>query len=204
MDIGTGPKDGYGDTAGSLGLSGYILDMERRYMSASRPTELLRRVVEISRRVVRGLWTLAVAAAVCVSIAWVVWLVDTPARGAEGWVGRFVALAVLLMPSAVLLLFVSGLRELGRLAEKVRALSVDVRPGIASHHATEPGGRRGLLAALFRLARLVWGSRDVLSPYAAVSIALRPAILLAALAAAAAAALEVPAALLAIVIMSVA
>jgi hypothetical protein len=50
----------------------------------------------------------------------------------------------------------------------------------------------------------VWGSRDVLSPYAAVSIALRPAILLAALAAAAAAALEVPAALLAIVIMSLA
>jgi hypothetical protein len=60
-----------------------------------------------------------------------------------------------------------------------------------------------LLASLFRLASLAWSSRDVLSPYAAVTMALRPAILLAALAAAATALLEVPAALLAILILSV-
>jgi hypothetical protein len=56
----------------------------------------------------------------------------------------------------------------------------------------------------FRLARFAWGSRDVLSPYAAVTIALRPAILLAAVAATAAALLMIPASVVAIVVMSAA
>jgi hypothetical protein len=177
--------------------------MEQRTTTMSRAASMVRRAAEIARRVVRGLRSLAVIAAVTVSLAWLVWLVDTPVGGSEEWVGRIAALAVLLSPSAVLLVFVSGLRELARLPERMRALPTDVRAEVATRSDSEARGARGLLASLFRLARLAWGSRDVLSPYAAVTIALRPAILLAALAATAAALLEVPASLLAIVIISV-
>jgi hypothetical protein len=65
-------------------------------------------------------------------------------------------------------------------------------------------GIRGLLASLIRLARLAWGSREVLSPYAAIALVLRPAILLATLGATAAAIVEVPASVLAILLMAVA
>lgn len=176
--------------------------MERQ-PTTSRAASILGRAAEIARRVVRGLWGLALVAAVCVSFAWLVWLVDSPVSGTEGWVERVVALAVLLSPSAVLLVFVSGLRELARLPERARALPTVVRTEIAPS-GSQARGARGLLASLVRLARLAWGSRDVLSPYAAVSIALRPAILLAALAATAAALIEVPASLIAILVMSVA
>ena len=175
--------------------------MERQRTPPSRPVGLLRRIVGLSNQVVRGLRTLAIATAACVSAAWLVWLVDAPVSEAEGWLERIVALGVLLSPSAVLLLFLSGLRELTRIPERVRALPADVRTQVARPGADARGG---LITSLIRLARLVWGSRDVLSPYAAVSIALRPAILLAALAATGAALLEVPASIIAILIMSVA
>ena len=177
--------------------------MERQTTS-SRTVSVLRRAAEIASRVVRGLRSLAIIAAVCVSSAWLVWLVDTPVDGTEGWVERIVALGVLLSPSAVLLVFLSGLRELARLPERARALPSGVRAQLPPPPGSEARGARGLLAALVRLARLAWGSRDVLSPYAAVSIALRPAILIAALAAAAAALLLVPASVVAILVMSAA
>jgi hypothetical protein len=168
----------------------------------NRTASILRRATELAGRVVRRLRLLAVVAAMCVSLAWLVWLVDTPVAGAEGWLERFLVLAVVLSPSAVLLLFVAGLRELARLPERARALPAAVRTEVPP--GARARGPRGLLASLFRLAKLAWGSRDVLSPYAAVSIALRPAILLAALAATAAALIEIPASLIAILVMSVA
>ena len=183
--------------------SGYIWDMEGE-TTPGRGAATLRRVVEISRRVVRGLRNLAIAAAACVGTAWIVWLVDTPVRGAEAWLERILALAVLLTPSAVLLFFLSGLRELARLPERVRALPAEVPTEVSGSRGAGARGARGLFASLLRLLRLAWGSRDVLSPYAAVSIALRPAILVAALAATAAALIEVPASLVAILVMSVA
>jgi hypothetical protein len=54
---------------------------------------------------------------------------------------------------------------------------------------------------VFRLARLVLGSRDALSPFAVASAALRPAIVVAALLAAVAAAIEIPVAAIALVIV---
>ncbi len=178
--------------------------MEREQRVTERTAAILRRIVAVSARVVRGLRTLAVAAAVSVSVAWLVWLVDTPVRGADQWVERIVVLAILLSPSAVLLLFLSGLRELAKLPERARTLPTDVRREMATRSASESRGAGGLVASLFRLVRLAWGNRDLLSPYAAISIALRPAILLAALGATGAALLEVPASLIAILIMSVA
>jgi hypothetical protein len=182
-------------------------DRERR--RTERAVSALRRIEDISVRVVRGLWTLAIAAAACVCVAWSVWVVDTPVHGADGWVTRTIVLGALLVPPAVLLLFVSGLRELAGLPERVLTFPTQVRThaeevGARSRRTAEPRGMSGLLSSLFRLARLAWGSRDLLSPYATISLALRPAILLAALGATAAALLEVPVSLLAILVMVVA
>ena len=173
---------------------GYLQEVDRPPTTSSRTVSILRRATDLARRVVRGLSLLAVVAAVCVSLAWLVWLADGPVGGTEGWLERFVALAVALIPSGVLLLFVSGLRELAKIPERARTLPADVRAELAPRPGSDARGR-GPIASLLRLARIAWGSRDVLTPYAAVSIALRPAILLAALAATAAA--------LAIVILSV-
>jgi hypothetical protein len=175
--------------------------MEGQVPPTSRALGLLRRIVDLAGRIVRSLRALALAAALCVTTAWLVWLADSPVRGADGWLERIVALGVLLSPSAVLLVFVSGLRELARIPERVRALPADVRAEVSTRRGSDRGG---LFSSLFRLARLAWGSRDVLSPYAAVSIALRPAILMAALAATAAAVILVPASVVAILVMSLA
>jgi hypothetical protein len=114
-------------------------------------------------------------------------------------------LAVLLVPPGVLVLFVAGLRNLQELPKRARELPADVRARASElrERSSRTSGRRGLLGALvalFRLGRLVLGSREVLSPYAAITVALRPAILLAAVLAAVVAVIEVPVSLLAILI----
>lgn len=174
---------------------------------AERASAALRRVLDTAAKVLRGLTMLAVAAAVVTAIAWLVWLAHTPPPDANEWTVRAVVLAVLLAPSAVLLLFVAGLRDLSRLPDRARALPADVQERARDLRGTtrrrsERRGLLGVLVALFRLGRVVVGSRDVLSPYAAVTIALRPAILIAALFAALAAVVEIPAALIALVVLS--
>jgi hypothetical protein len=59
----------------------------------------------------------------------------------------------------------------------------------------------GALASLFRLGRIVLGSREVLTPYAAVTAALRPAIFFAALLAAVAAIVEIPVAAIVLLLL---
>ena len=130
------------------------------------------------------------------------WAVDAPPADSSEWVARLVVLAVLLIPSAVLLVFVAGLLELAKLPERFRELPTDVRTQTA--RTRTPRGVRGLLTSLFRLTRLAWGSREVLSPYAAITVALRPAILLAAIGATAAAIVEVPASVVAMLVMALA
>jgi len=114
---------------------------------------------------------------------------------------------VLLAPSAVLLLFVAGLRDLAKLPERTRAMPADLRARARDlqDSARRPRRRRilGVIVALFRLGREVIGSREVLSPYAAITIALRPAILVAAISAALAAAAELPGAVVALVVITV-
>lgn len=170
---------------------------------AGRASAALRRVLDTAGKVLRGLTALAVTASIASAIAWLSWAAHSPPPDANEWAVRVVVLAVLLAPSAVLLLFVAGLRDLSRLPERAQTLPADVqaRARDLRRPAQQPRGLLGVLVALFRLGRVVVGSREVLSPYAAVTIALRPAILIAALFAALAAVAEIPAALVALLVL---
>ena len=156
--------------------------------------------------VVRGLVIVAVAAAVSVSAAWLAWLAAIPPERAGTWAGRVVLLGLLLLPSAVLGIFVLGIRELRELPQRARDLPADVK-----ERAVELGERTrsaqanrhgiaGMVAGVARLARVVLGSRDVLTPYAAISAALRPPLLIGALVCLAIAAVEIPVAGIALLI----
>jgi hypothetical protein len=170
---------------------------------APRPSEraatVLRRVVGLAARLVRGLSTLAVVAAGAVGLAWLAWTFDAPPEDADEWFGRLIVLGILLAPSAVLTVFLLGLRSLRELPARVTTLPADVRARTGDLGRSGSRGVLGLVTSLFGLLRLAVSSRDVLSPYAVISIALRPAILLAALGAVAAALLEIPLALIALV-----
>jgi hypothetical protein len=173
---------------------------------SERAAAALRRVLDVTARVARGLTRLAIVAAASGGIAWIAWLIDSPPAEADEWIPRIVVLAVALAPPAILFLFLAGLRELLALPERARTLPADVRARAAelrerSRGSAEPRGLLGALIALFRLGRLVLGSREVLTPYAAVTAALRPAILFAALLAAVAAIVEVPAAAIALLLL---
>src|ERR671910_1449033 len=149
----------------------------------------LRRVLAVAARVLRGLSTLATIAAISVTAAWVVALAEAPPEDANQWVSRLIILAIALIPAGVLVLFVAGVGQLRELPQRARPLPADVRSQAAHlrDSSTRPRGPFATLAALFGLAKVVFGSREVLSPYAAISAVLRPAILVAALFAAGAA-----------------
>ena len=167
---------------------------------SERASAALRRVVWIAASVLRGLTILAVAAAVAIVMAGLAWLVDSPPHDGSEWGARIVILVALLVPSVLLLLFVAGLRDLGRLPERTRALPADVNARARdlrerARKVSQPKGVLGAIVGLLLLGREVLRSRDALSPFGVVAIVLRPAMLLAALFAALAAVLEIPAAL---------
>jgi hypothetical protein len=173
-----------------------------------RASAALRRVLWMAASVLRGLTILALVAAGAVAVAGLAWLVDMPPRDGSEWGARVVILVALLAPAVVLLLFVAGLRELGRLPERTRALPADVHARArdlreGARRMPRPKGILGAIVALFRLGREVIGARNALSPFEAVAIVLRPAMLLAALFAALAAVLEIPAAILFLLIVAV-
>jgi hypothetical protein len=168
-----------------------------------RAANALRRVLAVAARVLRGLSTLATIAAISVTTAWVVGLAEAPPEDGNEWISRLVILAIALMPAGVLVLFVAGVGQLRELPKRARTLPADVRSQAAN--LRDPSTRRrgpfATLAALFGLAKVVFGSREVLSPYAAISAVLRPTILVAALFAALAAVIEIPAAVLVILVL---
>jgi hypothetical protein len=171
-------------------------------LRAERAAVALRRLVELARVAVRGVAALAVAVTLSVGAAWVVWVAAQPPTGPNDWGARLVVLAIGLAPPAVLAVFLAGLRQLAELPRRARELPPDLRTRVLDvrMRAVEPR-RIGLVAAVVRLARLVFEARDVVSPYAVLSAALRPALLLAALAAAFAAVIEIPIALVAALVL---
>ena len=169
-----------------------------------RAANALRRVLAVAARVLRGLSTLATVAAISVTAAWAVALAEAPPEDANEWVSRLVVLAIALIPAGVLVLFVAGVGQLRELPKRARTLPADVRSQAAHlrDSSTRPRGPVVTIAAVFGLAKVVFGSREVLSPYAAISAVLRPAILVAALFAAVAAVVEIPAAVLVIILLA--
>ncbi|HSL16170.1 MAG TPA: hypothetical protein VK962_07805 [Actinomycetota bacterium] len=171
-----------------------------------RASAVLRRVLDAIDTLLRGLLVVAAVAACSVTAAWVAWVAAAPPQRADTWIGRFVLLALLLVPSGILAIFVLGVRELRELPRLASDLPADVK-----QRAVELGERTrrtsnqrrgvfGMIAAVARLGRVVLGSRDVLTPYAAISAALRPPLLLAALVSFGIAAVEIPVAVIALLI----
>lgn len=171
-----------------------------------RASAALNRVLWMAASVLRGIAILALVAAVTVTVAGLAWLIDVPPHDGSEWGARIVILAALLAPPALLLLFVAGLRDLQHLLERTR-LPVDMSAGARdlrdrARKVSQPRGVLGAIVGLLQLVREVLTSRDALSPFGVVAIVLRPAMLLAALFAALAAVLEIPAALVLLVILA--
>jgi hypothetical protein len=172
-----------------------------------RASGALHRVLWIAASVLRGLAILALVAAVTVTVAGFAWLIDVPPHDGSEWSARIVILAALLVPSALLLLFVAGLRDLQHLPERTRlpadvsARARDLRD--RARKVSQPKGVLRGIVGLLLLGREVLASRDALSPFGVVAIVLRPAMVLAALFAALAAVLEIPAGLVFLVILAV-
>jgi hypothetical protein len=177
-----------------------------RASRAGRLAAVLRVALDLAARVERGCVVLATAAAVSAAGAWLTWIATDAPTGRDRWMARLVVLALLLVPPAVLAVFVAGLRELRALPARIRELPPDVRRHAAdlrvrSRRGRERRGLLGMLGALVRLGRLVLGSRELLSPWAVVATALRPTVLIAAMLAAVAAIVEVPASLLTVLVL---
>ena len=171
--------------------------------TTDRATRLLRRAVELARLGVRAVAGLAIVTAAAVAIAWLAWVVRRPPADASDWAARAVVLALGLAAPAVLGVFLRALLELADLPRRVRELPPELRSRVAELRA-RPGereGRVGVVGALVRLARLVLEARETLSPYAVVSAALRPALLLAAVVAALVTVLEIPVAVVAAIVL---
>jgi hypothetical protein len=166
---------------------------------------VLPRAVALARIAVRGIAMLAALAAASAALAWVTWIVRRPPVDASDWAARVAVLVIALVPPGVLALFLAGLRRLAELPRRARELPPDLRTRLGDVRGAraEPRGRVGMAGAVVRLARLLFDAREVLTPYAVVTAALRPALLFAALLAAVVAAVEIPIALVAALVLAV-
>lgn len=164
----------------------------------------MRRAIELARLAARGVTMLAVVAAACVGLAWTAWIAGRPPVDGSDWGARIVVLGIALVPSAVLGLFLAGLRELAELPRRARELPPELRTQIAHvrARAAERRGGAGLVGGTVRLARLLLDARELLSPYAVVTAALRPALVLTAAFAAVAAVVEIPVALVSLLFVA--
>jgi hypothetical protein len=185
--------------------------MEQRWLAPrtghlERASAVLRRVLEAIDVLLRGLIVVAMVAAASVALAWIAWLTAVPPERTGTWVGRVVLLALLLIPPAVLGIFVLGIRELRELPQRASNLPADVKERAVElgertrRTTTSRRGLVGMIAAVIRLGRIVLSSRDVLTPYAAISAALRPPLLVAALVSLGVAAVEIPVAAIALLV----
>ena len=165
-----------------------------------RAVEAVRRVVALLPSVVRAAETLAWVSAGVVLSVWVLCAVVAPPDGSLAWLTRSLLLLAGLAPAIVLKLFVSGVSELGELPERYRRFGADVRSGVADLRTHDDARRWGPVRSFVALARIAIGARDIVSPFAIVAAALRPALIVGALVAAVIALVEVP---VAIVILAV-
>ena len=168
----------------------------------ARTVEALRRLAAVVPVVLRAIRRLALVSAGAVALAWLASLVAATPDEATAWVTRVVILVVALAPAGVLLLFAAGIDGLRELPSRYRELPADVRTNLRDLRPPPGARRRGAVRSVFALATTVFAARDVLSPVAIVTAALRPALLLATLAAAVVATLEIPVAAIVVIVLA--
>jgi hypothetical protein len=161
----------------------------------------LRRVLELIASVLKGLRRLAIVAGVAVTGAWLAWALQERPASASAWGVAVLVLALALAPSAVLFVFVGTVNAVRELPARYRDLPADVRER-ASHvrDARERGGLLGTIGSLIELVRVAASSREVLSPFATIAAALRPTTLIGALLAVLGAVIEIPIAIVVLVL----
>jgi hypothetical protein len=178
-------------------------------MADARPTvtaravDALRRLAAIVPVVLRTIRRLGVLSSAAVTIVWVASLSLATPDGSTAWITRILILVAALVPGGVLFLFAAGIDDLRDLPNRYRELPADVRSGLTELRPPPGQGRRGAIRSLIALARTAIEAREALSPFAIVTAALRPALLLAAVAAAFVALLEIPIAAIVLLVLAI-
>ncbi len=153
--------------------------------------------------VLRTIRRLGVLSSAAVTIVWVASLSLATPVGSTEWITRIVILVAALVPAGVLFLFAAGIDDLRDLPNRYRELPADVRTALTELRTPPGRRRRGAIRSLIALARTAIEAREVLSPFAIVTAALRPALLLAAVAAALVAILEIPVAAIVLLVLAI-
>lgn len=178
-------------------------------MADARPTvtaravEAVRQLATLVPAVLRTIRRLGALSAVAVTIVWVASLSLATPDGTAGLITRIAILLAALVPAGVLFLFAAGIDDLRELPKRYRELPADVRTGLTELRPPPGPSRRGKIRSLIALARTAIREREVLSPFAVVAAALRPATLLAAVVAALVAVLEIPIAAIVLVVLAI-
>jgi hypothetical protein len=169
----------------------------------ARAVDALRRLAAIVPMVLRTIRRLGVLSSAAVTIVWIASLWLATPDGSTAWITRIVILFGALVPAGVLFLFAAGIDDLRELPNRYRELPADVRSGLSELRPPPGQRRRGAIRSLISLARTAIEAREVLSPFAIVTAALRPALLLAAVAAALVALLEIPGAAIVLIVLAI-
>ena len=150
---------------------------------------------------------LALAAIAAAAIIAVALLGHGVPREADEIAGTALVLALLAAPPVVLLVFHGMLRALLALPERLRAVPRQGRDNVATFATVASAARTArwyqLPVHLWRLRALAGASRDVLTPYAAVTALLNVPFLVAVAVAAAAALIEIAAAVVVLLALAV-
>ena len=150
---------------------------------------------------------LALAAIAAAAIIVVALLADGLPREAEEVAGTVLVLALVAAPPIVLLVFHGMLRALLALPERLRAVPRQGRENVGRFAALASAARTArwyqLPVHLWRLRALAGASRDLLTPYAAVTALLNVPFLVAVAVAAVAALVEIAAAVVILLALAV-
>ena len=176
--------------------------MSERPSTSRRAVDTLRRLAALVPVVLRTVRRLALlSACVVVAVVGVSVAVSPPADVTE-WVSRTAIAVAALVPAGVLLVFAAGIENLRALPSRFRDLPADVGTRLSDVRREGGGEGRGRIRSLVSLVVIAFEAREYLSPFAVVSAGLRPALLFATLLAVFVAVLEIPVALVILLILA--
>lgn len=136
----------------------------------------LERIVPWAARAIRPVSTLCLAGAVAGSLLWAMALSAGDNDNVVDWLALALLLALLLAPAAVLLLFVTFLRQLLRLPDQLRGLPETTRAHggqlvglLGDLRRPRDGDRRGILGSIRRLGGLLIETGGLIEPFTALA-----------------------------------